>query len=224
MQDIFNILSTKKLTKKQVETLEKAGHVNHLDIIETSSTFDFIEPIYPNIIFSSFKGCQYGLEALGESAKKHSFLCVGEKSKILLEQKKLTVSLFANYASELTSKMLKTNRYTYITGSKRLNTIPSYLTKNNITFEEIIAYKSVENSKIPKSKQNAILWFSPGGIKAYYNQNKLDLNTIHYCIGKTTKKALQTIEPTIPVSQINSLDKPSRADLIQMVCRNTKLQ
>jgi uroporphyrinogen-III synthase len=221
MSSSINILSTKKLSTSQADYLSKIGLLQHIDTIQTSSVFDFIEPIHPNIIFSSFKGCQYGLTALGESAKKYNYFCVGQKSKTLLEQNHLHVEFCANYSKDLTDKILITNSYTYITGSKRLNTIPSFLTKNNINFEEIIAYKSEANEKIPKGKQDIILWFSPGGIKAYYNQNKLDAETKHYCIGTTTQKALQTQQPTIQKSHIHSLLKPSTDDLIELVCSNT---
>src|SRR5690606_23659102 len=100
--------------------------------------------------------------------------CVGEKTKSLLEENGQKVQKTTKYASELADFIVKNHKndtFHFFCGNLRSNEIPSKLEENNIAFKEITVYKT---TLIPKKNErhfDAILFFSPSGVKSYFSNN-----------------------------------------------------
>lgn len=187
------ILSTKKLNERQKSLLL---HVNASLVEYNAIKIDFVpfevsSPIV-NAIFTSQNAVNsfFENECRPERSRRviGNCYCVGEKTKAALETSGGKVIKMSEYASELADYLVenhKNDSFHFFCGNIRSDEIPSKLKENNIPFEEIEVYKTTLNPKKIKTQFDAVLFFSPSGVRSFFLENKIN-GAKAICIGKTT--------------------------------------
>lgn len=180
------VLATKKLKENQRSLLLNAG----ISFVEYNAIkIEFIPFEVPKNIENAIFTSQNAVNAvMSYELGVRSCFCVGEKTKQLLKENGLNVIKMTEYASELADYLVKTHKdeaFHFFCGNIRSNEIPVRLKENNITFEEIEVYKTTLDPKKFERKFDAILFFSPSGVRSFFSENNTAIG-IAICIGKTT--------------------------------------
>lgn len=180
------VLATKKLKENQRSLLLNAG----ISFVEYNAIkIEFIPFEVPKNIENAIFTSQNAVNAVRSyELGVRSCFCVGEKTKQLLKENGLNVIKMTEYASELADYLVKTHKdeaFHFFCGNIRSNEIPVRLKENNITFEEIEVYKTTLDPKKFERKFDAILFFSPSGVRSFFLENNTAIG-IAICIGKTT--------------------------------------
>jgi uroporphyrinogen-III synthase len=195
------LLSTKILTAIQKEPLIKAGvSVLEYDAIKIAFIDFKVPENLKNAIFTSQNAVRAFLEKFPVEKRPglHCF-CVGQKTKLLLEENDLKVMKMDKTASKLVNyitKYHKSDTFSFICGSHRRDEIPTNLKKTKIKFFEIKTYNTTLNPVHFNQQWNGILFFSPSGVQSFVQGNcgltankmisPLSGMTSAFCIGDTT--------------------------------------
>ncbi|MNK53183.1 uroporphyrinogen-III synthase [compost metagenome] len=145
--------------------------------------------------------------------------CVGLKTKTLLSDNGFNVVAYTGYASDLAeiiTLIYGNESYTFFSGNMRRDTLPEALKEAGIKFNEIQVYETTLQPQKIKSNPEAILFFSPSGVKSYLKDNTIN-KQICFCIGDTTAEALSKITKNIIVA-----DQPTIEDVIEDVIHEYK--
>lgn len=197
MRDQIRIVSTKKLSEKQRQQLLNADFSVFEEDFINIITKDFeIKDIGDCLIFTSQNAVESVLDnkKITELKTKKCF-CVGENTRLLLIENDFEVLAHAEYAAELASIIC--NQYpkisfTFFCGNMRRNFLPDALRLAHVKLEEIEVYETILTPHKIDFKPDAILFFSPSGVKSYLQENKIE-NENCFCIGNTTSEALREI-------------------------------
>lgn len=218
MENQIRILSTKKLLENQKQLLLSANFaVEEEDFINVVNSHFEIETINDFLIFTSQNAVESVLEneKIAEIKTRKS-LCVGEKTRALLEQNGFEVIVSSEYASELASIICNQyfkSSFTFFCGNLRRDILPDSLTLAEVVFEEVEVYETVLTPHKADDNLNGIMFFSPSGIQSFLKINVIR-DEICFCIGSTTAKALRDItnkvvianQPTIESTIIKSIE------------------
>ena len=206
----ISILSTKKLKSNQKELLLNADFsVDEADFIKIKSIPFQIKNKPDLLLFTSQNGVKSVLESetLNE-LKQIPAICVGSKTKKLLEDNGFTVLESEEYASDLApiiQNKFNKNHIAFFAGNLRRNILPIAMQEANIIYDEYLVYENTPNHEKINSVVNAILFFSPSGVYSYLNQNKIE-NQICFCIGTTTAEALSGITTNIVIANQQTVE------------------
>ncbi len=195
MSKPINILSTKKLLETQKQLLQHPNfQVIEDNFIQTAPKKFELKNINQNLIFTSQNAVLSVLSnPKSEELKTKNVFCVGIKTKNLLTQNGFNVLAYTGYASDLAqiiTLIYNKENYTFFSGNIRRDTLPTALTKNNITFNEIEVYETNLTPKKITQTPQAILFFSPSGVESFLEKNKITTQ-ICFCIGETTAETLE---------------------------------
>lgn len=229
MAQPHTILSTKILQAGIREQLEGQG-VNLLEVpfidvkpIVNYSKYKEIWPILNNtaaqaIVFTS----KHAVEAVdkhlhgGDAAyipDNWEVFCLNgaTKDKVAEVLSAQHIVDTAPYATELAAKIIAYGTFrevVFFCGNQRLDTIPRLLKEGGIGVKEIVVYETTDTPvAIDTARLNAVLFFSPSGIRSFFSVNKLQPGTACVAIGETTATALKgfttntIIITTVPTQQ-----------------------
>ncbi|WP_310991622.1 uroporphyrinogen-III synthase [Aequorivita marina] len=221
-----SVLSTKKLTSSQRGLLINAG----VSLVEYNAIQ--IEPLtfktplnIENAIFTSQNGVhsfvsnvRSGIEnTLGLNSVANCY-CVGQKTKALLEKNGAKVVKMTEYASELAPYLVenhKNEHFYFFCGNIRSDVIPSVLSKNNVSFEEINVYKTTLSPKKFERQFDAILFFSPSGVRSFFEANLRGMSEKRailvgfpkvVCIGTTTASEAKKYTDNVVISNSTTVE------------------
>lgn len=191
------VISTKKLTDFQQKIFQ--NHAIELwqeDFISIS--FEEFSPQiisdYDFLIITSKNSVKSILRNKGEFfLKNKKVFCVGDETKKILLENKANVVCSENYAVQLAEVILKNYSqfsFLFLCGNLRRNTLPEALKKAKINFSEQVIYQTHYTPHLVDFKADAILFFSPSGVRSYLIYNEIN-NEKLFCIGKTTAQSLQ---------------------------------
>lgn len=183
------LLSTKKLTLAQKELLLNAGFglVEYDAISIESLKFDVPKKI-ENAIFTSQNGVRSYFRNKTKNSTIQRCFCVGEKTKLLLEENGQKVIKIGQNSSELANfivKNVKNDSFYYFCGSNRRDELPIMLKSKKIEFFEVKTYKTTLKLKHFGQNFDGILFFSPSGVQSYKAENSMT-GAYAFCIGETT--------------------------------------
>ncbi len=189
------ILSTKKLKANQRQLLLKTG----ASLVEYDAIkIDFVPFQVPSLIENAIFTSQNAVKAvMGYGLEIGSCFCVGEKTKSLLEDKGFNVIKMSEYASELADFIVKNHKkdsFHFFCGNIRSDEIPSKLKENSIALEEIEVYKTTLNPKKFNRQFDAILFFSPSGVRSYCEENLQGVENLAGSSGEADLKVLNTLQ------------------------------
>lgn len=204
----MTILSTKKLKENQRSLLLQKGlSLVEFDAIKIEFTSFVVPTKIENAIFTSQNAVKAVLDKV--SGVMNCF-CVGEKTKSLLEEYGQNVIMMTEYASELSDYLVKNHTkdsFHFFCGNIRSEEIPSALKKNNIKFEEIVVYHTTLNPKKFDRNFDAILFFSPSGVRSYVEANQsINKNTVAVCIGTTTASEVKKFSENAVISNSTTVE------------------
>lgn len=210
------VLSTKKLKENQRSLLLNAG-VSLVEYNAIKIDFETFEiPVnIENAIFTSqngvnsfFDNMSLNNEALLDLNAIENCFCVGEKTKMLLEENGLKVTKMTEYASELVEYLVKNHKndtFHFFCGNIRSDEIPSKLKGNNISFKEIVVYRTSLNPKKFERHFDAVLFYSPSGVRSFVEVNKLN-NAKAICIGTTTAEEAKKYTANVQIANTTTVE------------------
>lgn len=211
-----SVLSTKKLSLSQRSLLINAG----ISLVDYNAIkIHFLPFKTPSKIENAIFTSQNGVNSFfgnGLSTKMENCFCVGEKTKALLESKGQNVVKMTEYASELAPFLVenhKNEHFYFFCGNIRSNVIPSTLKKNSVSFEEIEVYKTTLNPKKIERQFDAVLFFSPSGVRSYCEANLqgfaagliLGLPPM-ICIGTTTASEAKVYSDNVVIANSTTVE------------------
>jgi uroporphyrinogen-III synthase len=197
------VLSTKKLRFHQLERLMAA----QCDVVDYDALQIEIQPFSipkkPNYwVFSSQNAVRSFLANPIASAHQNPILCVGEKTKSLLEVNGQKVIKIAQNMLELVDfiqKTMKHERFLHICGNRKLDDFAAGMQKAGIFYAEVTAYHTHLVSRVQTPEPQGLLFFSPSGVKSYLQANSIGSSWC-FCIGETTATAVRSLTEHLTVS------------------------
>ena len=197
------VLSTKKLRFHQLERLMGA----QCDVIDYDALQIKIQPFSipkkPNYwVFSSQNAVRSFLANPTASAHQNPILCVGEKTKSLLEENGQKVIKTAPNMLELVDfiqKSMKNEYFLHICGSRKLADFAAGMQKSGISYAEVTAYHTHLVSRVQTPEPQGLLFYSPSGVESYLQTNSIGASWC-FCIGETTATAVRPLTEHLTVS------------------------
>lgn len=204
----MRLLSTKILNQEQQQRLTTAGFnlVMYDALTIIPNVFTIPKGQYAGI-FTSQNAAQSFLNNGGHLNQIEVF-CVGEKAAMLLSQNGQKVVEIAQNSLELGQKILekhKNREFLYFSGNLRRPELPQLLTENNVRFSEQISYHTQINNFEHSQDFDAVLLYSPSGVKSYFTTHQNN-NPIAICIGQTTAQAASQHTNMIQVAIHSTVD------------------
>ncbi len=206
------ILSTKKLAENQKQLLLHANcslvEYNAIKIeLNNFQIPDFVE----NAIITSQNTVRSIINSeITLREKIQNCFCVGEKTRKFLIQNNFNIVECAEYASALSDVLIEKyneRKFHFFCGNIRSDEIPLKLKENNIAFEVIEVYKTTLNKKQFKRNFDAIMFFSPSGVRSYFDNNKADkFESVAVCIGKTTADEAEKYAENVVVANNTTIE------------------
>ncbi len=200
------VLSTKILKENQRSLLLQAG----ISLVQYDAIkIEYVPFKVPSEVNNAIITSQNAVLAIQNSAFKiqHCF-CVGKKTKSLLEENGFKVVKMTEYASELASYLVenhKNDSFHFFCGNIRSDEIPSKLKENNINFKEIEVYTTTLNPKKFERQFDAVLFFSPSGVRSFVSENKIN-NSKAICIGKTTASEAKIYTENVVIANATTVE------------------
>lgn len=162
--------------------------------------FTLPEEPYNAFIFTSQNGVRAYLNHLGKcpAPTEESLLgvkeafCVGEKTKLLLEEHDFHVVVMEQNAKKLGENISKNYaglHFLWLTGNHRRDELPLILNKRKIKFTEITVYETDVNPKKIDTSFDGILFFSPSAVLSFVQNNTISGTA--FCIGMTTADSVK---------------------------------
>ena len=219
MLDDIDVLEENKIavysTKSLSENQTKLFH-NNID----SESSDFIKirfnRIAPKIVKNEIENViitsKNGVEAILNSFTKDelqfkNIFCVGRRTKKLIEQKIGPVAHSERNAEKLAeylSKEIKDQEVTYFCSDLRLDTLPQVLSENEITVNEVEAYKTMYSPTDIDEKVGGVLFYSPSTVESYMQKNTTA--RVAFCIGESTAKEARKHFDQVEVAKVPTVE------------------
>ena len=207
----FSIFSTKKLSEIQKRLFAEKVGVEDSDFIKIR--FNRIAPkVVKNEIENVIITSKNGVESLLNSFVKQelnfkNIYCVGRRTKKLIEQKIGKVAHSAKNAEKLAAYLsteIKGQEVTYFCSDLRLDTLPTVLTENGVTVNEIEAYKTMYSPVNVREQFSGVLFYSPSTVESYMQDNSTD--KIAFCIGESTAKEARKHFKNVQVAKLPTVE------------------
>ena len=204
------VLSTKKLHSNQKQFLLNAGFsVIEADFIKITFVPFQLKTIPTLLLFTSQNAVKSVLQNENiDTLKQISAVCVGSKTKQLLQENGFNVLEVQEYAEDLApiiQQKYHLEQIAFFAGNLRRNVLPHAMQKANISFDEYMVYQNASNPIEIQAETDALLFFSPSGIRSYLQQNTIK-NQKCFCIGTTTAAALNGITNNIVIANKQTVE------------------
>ena len=202
-----NILSTRALSLSQISIFDTDRfNLTAVDFITTSALKFDVEAIKQSSkhwIISSKYTLNLILEhfTLSFLSSIH-FYCVGQKTAQIIRDKGLNVIETETSSHNLSQVILKKHNsgtFSFLCGLQRREELPTSLTDNQVSFLEFNLYNTTLNSFKIEEDLDAIIFYSPSGVKSYVIENTINNEDI-FCIGNTTATEAQKYSTNINIA------------------------
>lgn len=190
------VLSTKRLTPVQKKHLlvNGIGLVDYNAVQIKDLELKLESDHFENAIFTSQNAVK--IAKAKHLNVKHAF-CVGKKTAKAaseIAEKVMAVAENGKALAQVLVDNYENRTFHFFCSKQRRNELPEVLKKHGIGLTEHHLYESVPKPKVFKNQFDAVLCFSPLGIKAYYENNTFRPPAI--CIGTTTAQAAKNYAET----------------------------
>lgn len=198
------VLSTRLLSDAHRQLLQTADvQWMEEDFIAIIPQEFAVETVRDIVVFTSQNAVKSVLNnAKAAVLKTKPAICVGVKTKALLEQEGWEVLAWTHYAKELTAVIerdFKNNSFSFCCGNIRREVLPTFFRQHNLVFDEYEAYQTVKQSRQIQQKIHGICFYSPSGIESFLQNNSITTE-VCFCIGDTTADALKEITTQVVVA------------------------
>jgi uroporphyrinogen-III synthase len=201
-QNRINILCTRDIDEALIkDALSKSIAIDVITFIRpepalTSEALDEIQKASMQsgaVIFTSVNGVEIivtGLDQQKSNPTWWKIFCIGyaTKQSVVKNFGEKSIAGVADNAKELAKTILDAHvgEVIFFCGDQRRDELPELLKKNKIKVKEIVVYKTIATPKKIEKKYDGVLFFSPSAVKSFFQENKLDNQTILFAIGNTT--------------------------------------
>ena len=200
------VLSTKILNNSQKQHLFSSG----IGLVEYEALK--IKALKPNLKCQHFKNAIFTSQnavrfAIEENVVIENAFCVGEKTAELIKHNHINLIAQAENAKALANEIIKKypdKSFDFFCSKQRREELPYILKSHNIEHTEHHLYESICNFKSFLNDFDAVLCFSPLGVKAYYDIHKK--RPLAICIGITTANAAKKYSTAITLASKSSID------------------
>jgi hydroxymethylbilane synthase len=205
------VYSTKALTEDQRFLVNENLGIQSSDFIKIS-----INRIKPQVVRQPIENViitsKNSVEALLQnfSAVELQFkniYCVGRRTKRLVEKRIGEVKHTEPNAKKLAEYLVEYidgTEVTYFCSDLRLDALPSILTENNITVNEIEAYQTKYSAIKIDDSVEAVMFYSPSTVKSYRQENNAEV--IAFCIGETTAQEAKQHFKDIRIAKVPTVE------------------
>lgn len=134
--------------------------------------------------------------------------CVGAKTAALLQglgHRVLEVRESAKLLADEILRKYSGRSFIFFCGDRRLGTLPKRLRAAGISLEERVVYHTKLHVEKFDKEFDAVLFFSPSGVKSFTTANDLSRSTA-VCIGPTTAKAARKHTEQIIIAAFPSVE------------------
>ncbi len=204
MKNNLTILSTKILKPYIKDQLVENDFnvIEHnfikIEIVGAPQAKHIIESHFPNYIFTSKNAVKAFTQFITANkiviTKKASFFALSGETQLALEDEGYKVLISKDNATALANEIInstKETQFVFFCGDKRRNELPDAMQHAGLQLTEIVLYKNLPQPKKIAEQYQAILFFSPSGVKSFFEGNILPKFTQCFCIGYTTANALK---------------------------------
>lgn len=208
-----NVYSTKTLTEDQKLLFNEKVVSDSSDFVKIS-----INRIHPRVLKNEIENViitsKNAVESLvtNYSAAELQFkniYCVGRRTKKMIENrigKVLHTEKNAKKLAEYLVDFIEGTEVTYFCSDVRLDDLPTILSENNITVNEVEAYATkLDSINLPETVE-AVLFYSPSTVQSYKQENTVSENTIAFCIGETTAKEASKHFKDVRVAKVPTVE------------------
>lgn len=221
MGNKIQILCTKKISNSFIQLAEENNiSIDELNFIKTEETVSeeirkrILELSKQNItaVFTSSNAVN-AVEKIISGQAKWKVYCIEPATKLSVEKSFKNASIVgsAKDAAHLSKKIIddkSVTRIAFFCGNQRRGLLPGQLKSNGIHVEELVVYETIEQPHLISKNYNGILFFSPSAVKSFFVKNKIQPETILFCIGKTTSEEAENYSNnTIIISDIPDTKK-----------------
>lgn len=207
---MMRLLSTRRLNADQRALLAKSAieliefdaiEITHLpspEITDSEALYVFTSRNAVRSCFPDYRNRPVNLEAC----------CVGGQTAAALRDLGIRVLEVAEDAAGLAEIIIR--KYTernivFYSGNLRLDVLPELLRRANLSFREEVIYHTELNCKYFDGQFDAVLFFSPSGVKSFTAGNEIG-SAMGFCIGKTTAEALKKYTDKYIIAKHSSVD------------------
>ncbi|MGX1022885.1 uroporphyrinogen-III synthase [Psychroflexus sp. MBR-150] len=199
------VLSTKILNPIQKRHLFAADiSLVEYNAVQIKALYPDLPTHFKNGVFTSQNAVRL---AMAQNIKINNVFCVGDKTAEYLKSFNLNVQLKADYAKDLAEQIIRyypDEHFDFFCSKQRRNDLPDILSKHNVSLKEYHLYDSVCHLKTFLNTFDAVLCFSPLGVKSYYEIH--NQKPIAICIGKTTAKVAEYYTKEVYQASKTSVD------------------
>jgi uroporphyrinogen-III synthase len=220
----IHILNTRLLEPSLTKKLESAGFaVDSIPFIEIQFVQDFrirneISQLFKENIVAIFTSSN-AIEAIsglqGSKLADWKIFCTGSTTKRLAEQRfgKSTILGAAKDSSAIAELIIANPPdlgIHFFCGDLRSDELPLMLTRHKINFKEWVVYHTQPIPQMLGNPYQAIIFYSPSGVRSFFSANQTEDFTVLFAIGETTARELGYYGK----KRIIIPEKPSNEDLV----------
>jgi uroporphyrinogen-III synthase len=169
------------------------------------------------IVFTSTKAVEAVVAEINGQKTPWKVFCIGYATSESVAKTfgEKSIEGAADNAKELAKAILDAHvdEVIFFCGDQRRDELPGLLKQNRIEVKEIVVYKTIATPKKIEKKYDGILFFSPSAVKSFFQENKLDNQTILFAIGNTTAEEVKKFSK----SKIVVSDAPDKKTLLNKV-------
>jgi len=211
------VLSTRLLSEAHRQLLETSDiQWIEEDFIRTISQDFTVDTVRDIVLFTSQNAVKSVLNnPKAQLLKTKPAICVGVKTKALLEQHGWKVLAWTHYAKELTAVIERdfaNQRFSFCCGNIRREVLPTFFKQHQIIFDEYEVYQTVKQPHQIKQKIEGLCFYSPSAIESFLQNNQITTE-VCFCIGDTTADALKEITTQIVVASQPTIEATLQACL-----------
>ena len=220
----MDILFTKKNIDKKLVSKYLGNQFSYdfIDVIRIKplevEPFDLKDK---SLIFTSVNGVESFFEngfKPNEKFTDHNYnkiYCVGQKTKNTVRKYGFGTFKVKKHADDLSKFIIQNSqgeRFLHFCGNLALDVLDRALPLQNIYYKKVEVYDTELIYPIANQDFNAVVFFSPSGVRSFAKNNSLDNKTI-FSIGHTTEKELKKFtKQEIYTSQESNIE-----DLLQII-------
>ncbi|MDO1502269.1 hydroxymethylbilane synthase [Winogradskyella maritima] len=207
-----NIYSTKTLTDDQLQLFHNDVVAESNDAIKISLNRiqkSAVRSELKNVIITSKNGVEALLHNFSpEQLQFKNIYCVGRRTRRMIEkrlsQKVVHMAPNAKQLAEYLVEYIEGTEVTYFCSDLRLDDLPTILSDNHITVNEIEAYQTKYDPIKLETPVDGVLFYSPSTVDSFLKANKA--NAIAFCIGETTAKHAQKRFEDVRVAKVPTVE------------------
>jgi uroporphyrinogen-III synthase len=232
----FKILSTKTLAPSFKEEAKQKGiELTEMEFVNIQSIFtkEKHEEVLSRITSTDTKAVVFTSQHAVVNTKLHfeahdtygissqwKIFCLGGATKDAVRERLFVdhVAATGNSATELASTIIEDDsikRVVFFCGNNRRDELPDLLKKSGIEVVEVIVYETIETPSVTTGDLDAILFFSPSGVKSFFSLNTLPKKTTCFAIGPTTADSIGEHTDNLVITS----EKPTQEIMMAAVWR-----